>query len=90
MATKKKAERKVRQGKAFEVTAKEPKDDSFGPQEQAVYDVLKKIGPATITQIGDKLKVETRQEPKLVASFYLPRLRQAGFVRQAKVTPAAA
>jgi len=83
MATKKSTKGTPR-GRFFEITAKVPTDESFGPQEAGVYNTLKKIGPATIVQLGDKLKLETRQEPKIVAGFYLPKLRKAGFVRIAK------
>lgn len=88
--SKKKTETESVRGRLYEVTAKETKEDSFGPQERAVYDALKKLGPVTASQLGEKLKLETRQEPKLVAAFYLPRLRKAGFVRLARTAAQAA
>jgi hypothetical protein len=53
------------------------------PQQLLIRDAMKKLGPATATEIADQIKdqLKTKQEPQRVVSFYLAAWKKRGFVK---------
>lgn len=92
MATKKKAAPKkavARKSHAYELTSK--KFPELSGQGALIHAALLKKQPATSAQIASAIegKLETKQTPKQVVSYYLGVWKSEGLVRVAKAPKAA-
>jgi hypothetical protein len=78
---KKVAVKRVRQTSRYQLTGELA--DTKSPQQLLIRDALKKLGPATATeitaQVSDKLK--TKQTPERVVAFYLTAWKKSGVVK---------
>jgi hypothetical protein len=88
MAAKKKAKKKAavtRKSPLYALTNKKFPED-LGGQGLLIHDALEKLQPATTAQLAEAVsaKLETRQKPTTVVSFYMGAWKKDGLVKVAK------
>jgi hypothetical protein len=81
-AAKKVAVKRVRQSAKYQL-AGELSDKIQSPQQLLIQATMKKLGPATASEIAGQIKdrLETKREPQRVVSFYLATWKKLGVVK---------
>lgn len=80
-AVKKAPVKRVRQSARYQLAGE--LSDTTSSQQLLIRDTMKKLGPATAAEIATQVKgkLETKQEPQRVVTFYLTAWKKTGLVK---------